>query len=309
MNAISQFPQGRDDEDELQLRRESEKMQVIGRLAASVAHDFNNLLTGILLYCDLLSAGLEKNGRQNSESAERDADQFESAVAELVQQVEEVRMASEHGAALTRQLLAIARKQGPELRPVRINKIVLSTQNLLRRLIGEQIELAVVLDSALDGDGVVLADPAQVRQILLNLVLNARDAMQYGGTINLSTRAAEFPGAEVNEGKLHNAELQARAGSGKARRAAALAVKDSGCGMDARSCAHLFEPFFTTKNPGMGTGLGLATVQRIVEELRGVIEVESQPGQGTKIEIFLPIADIPDVEVPAGETSAPAQGA
>jgi signal transduction histidine kinase len=309
MNAISQFPAPHDYEDELQLRRESEKMQLIGRLALGVAHDFNNLLTGILLYCDLLSAGLAKNGRQNSESTERDAEQFESAVNELVQQVEEVRMAGEHGAALTRQLLAIARKQGPELRPVRINEIVLSTQNLLRRLIGEQIELTVVLDSTLDEDGVVLADPAQVRQILLNLVLNARDAMQQGGTIDLSTRAAEFPAVDVHEEKLHSAELQASARSSKIRRAAVLAVKDTGCGMDARTCAHLFEPFFTTKNPGMGTGVGLATVQRIVGELRGAIVVESQPGKGTKIEIFMPIADIPDVGAPAGDAIAPVQGA
>jgi len=253
--------------------REAEKMEVIGRLAGGIAHDFNNLLTGILLYCDLLSAGLE------SESLE--SDRLESAGlerSELGQHVEEVRLASEQGAALTHQLLAIARRQAAEPRPVRINEIVASTENLLRRLIGEQIELVTALDS---GAGLVLADPAQLRQILLNLVLNARDAMPQGGKIRLITRAVEFP-SEVS------GEVSRNAAPGSARRAVSLAVKDNGCGMDAETRARLFEPFFTTKKPGEGTGLGLATVQRIVHESGGVIEVESEPGRGTCIEVFLP---------------------
>ncbi len=260
---------------------EAEKMEVIGRLAGGIAHDFNNLLTGILLYCDLLTVGLKSGGWEIGELDESGLENRRSERSRLCQQVEEVRMAGEQGAALTHQLLAIARKQAAEPRPIPINEIVASTENLLRRLIGEQIELVVVLDSVLDsaldsGTGRVLADPAQLRQILLNLVLNARDAMPHGGKIRLSTRAAEFP-----------RELS-KAEPGAARRAVSLVVKDDGCGMNAETRARLFEPFFTTKNPGEGTGLGLATVQRIVSEAGGTIEVESEPGRGTSIEVFFP---------------------
>src|SRR6266852_4662594 len=233
--------------------REAEKMEVIGRLAGGIAHDFNNLLTGILLYCDLLTVGLKSGGWEIGELDESGLENRRSERSRLCQQVEEVRMAGEQGAALTHQLLAIARKQAAEPRPIPINEIVASTENLLRRLIGEPIELVVMLDSALDsaldsGAGRVLADPAQLRQILLNLVLNGRDAMPHGGKIRLSTRAAEFP-----------RELS-KAEPGAARRAVSLVVKDDGCGMNAETRARLFEPFFTTKNPGEGTGLGLATV-------------------------------------------------
>ena len=272
--------------------REAERMEVIGRLAGGIAHDFNNLLTGILLYCDLLTAGLESGGLEayGLETHGLEAHEFETQELErsgLRQHVEEVRMAGEQGAALTQQLLAIARKQVAQARPIPINGIVASTENLLRRLIGEQIELVVVLDAALDsaldsGGLLVLADPAQLRQILMNLVLNARDAMPQGGKIWLITRAAEFPG-----------EASSNDEPGIARRAVSLTVKDNGCGMDAETRARLFEPFFTTKKPGKGTGLGLATVQRIVNEAGGMIEVESKPGQGASIEVFLPASPFP----------------
>jgi len=257
--------------------REAEKMEVIGRLAGGIAHDFNNLLTGILLYCDLLSAGLENSGGASGGFGR----------SELCQHVEEVRMAGEQGAALTHQLLAIARKQAAEPRPILINEIVASTKNLLQRLIGEQIELLILLDS---GVGLVLADPAQLRQILLNLVLNARDAMPHGGKITLSTRAGEFSGANFPSefpGGV-SGDVSSKAAPGSVRRAFSLVVKDNGCGMDGETRARLFEPFFTTKKPGEGTGLGLATVQRIVSESGGMIEIESEPGQGTCIEVFLP---------------------
>ena len=268
--------------------REAEKMEVIGRLAGGIAHDFNNLLTGILLYCDLLSAGLESGGLETYglETHGLETHEFETHELErsgLRQHVEEVRMAGQQGAALTQQLLAIAGKQAAQPRPIPINGIVASTENLLRRLIGEQIELVVALDSALDsGALLVLADPVQLRQILMNLVLNARDAMPQGGKIWLITRAAEFPG-----------EASSNAEPGIARRAVSLTVKDNGCGMDAETRARLFEPFFTTKKPGKGTGLGLATVQRIVNEAGGMIEVESKPGQGASIEVFLPASPFP----------------
>ena len=227
-------------------QREAEKMEVIGRMAGGIAHDFNNLLTGILLYCDLLSAGLEHEGR-------------------LRQHVEEIRMAGEQGAALTQQLLAIARKQVPQPRPLVLNHVVSSTADLLRRLIGEQIELVTRLRPKL---GMVLADQAQLRQVLLNLVLNARDAMPQGGRITVSTHARCLPDTT--------------------QPAVSLLVEDTGCGMNERTRARLFEPFFTTKEAGHGTGLGLATVQRIVGQSGGTIQVGSEVGRGTRIEVFLP---------------------
>jgi two-component system, cell cycle sensor histidine kinase and response regulator CckA len=272
--------------------REAEKMEVIGRLAGGIAHDFNNLLTGILLYCDLLSAGLE-NARVRKREMEKSflesdgceqhrATNTEGPALELSQHVEEMRRAGEQGAAMTQQLLAIARKQAAEPRPVPINETVASTENLLRRLIGEQIELVIVRDSSLDANGgLVLADPAQLRQILLNLVLNARDAMPQGGRITLSTRATEVP-AQFPQDDFRQANPVIP------RPAIALAVTDNGCGMNEETRAHLFEPFFTTKKPGEGTGLGLATVQRIVTETGGAIKVKSEPGQGTRIEVFFP---------------------
>jgi two-component system cell cycle sensor histidine kinase/response regulator CckA len=265
--------------------REAEKMEVIGRLAGGIAHDFNNLLTGILLYCDLLSAGLgqspagdpsSRSGSPVGDEANGDLTQRGFEPRNLCQHVEEVRMAGEQGAALTHQLLAIARKQAAEARPVVMNEIVSSTKNLLRRLIGEHIQLVTSLS---EETGCILADPAQLRQVLMNLVLNARDALPRGGTIALSTRLTNFP---ANPDTLKNAS-----GRGNGR-AVALLVKDNGSGMDENTRSRLFEPFFTTKKPGAGTGLGLATVQRIVSESGGVIEVESEPGRGTGIEIFFP---------------------
>ncbi len=180
--------------------RAAEKMEVIGRLAGGIAHDFNNLLTGVLLYCDLLSAGLEKQSRAPStalgggEQSDETPPLPSALRSELFQHIEEVRRAGEQGAAMTRQLLAIARRQASEPRPVSLNATVASTANLLRRLIGEHIELLLHLDPALDSDaGLVLVDPAQLRQILLNLVLNARDSMPRGGKITVSTCATQAP--------------------------------------------------------------------------------------------------------------------
>jgi signal transduction histidine kinase len=223
-------------------------MEVMGRLAGGVAHDFNNLLTGILLYCDLLRSGLDPKHR-------------------LSQHVEEIRMAGEQGAALTQQLLSIARKHSPVRQPVALNDVVVSTENLLRRLIGEHIELATVLEAEL---APILADPAQLRQVILNLALNARDAMPHGGRITVSTRRCALHGD-------HPAIM--------------LSVEDTGCGMDEVTRARLFEPFFTTKKPGQGTGLGLATVQRIVKEAGGRIEVTTELGHGTRVDVLLPAMD------------------
>jgi len=236
--------------------REAEKLEVIGRLAGGIAHDFNNLLTGILLYCDLMLSGLDANDP-------------------LRAHVNEIRMAGEQGAALTQQLLAIARKQVLKPRPILLNDVIASTRDLLRRLIGEPIELVTTLAPDL---GTIVADPAQLRQILLNLVLNARDAIAETGTITIRTRTGTLPGS--------------------GQPAVVLVLSDTGCGMDAQTRARLFEPFFTTKQQGHGTGLGLATVQRIVTENGGAITVESEPGRGTQIEVFLPemqtIRAVPD---------------
>jgi two-component system cell cycle sensor histidine kinase/response regulator CckA len=306
--------------------REAEKMEVIGRLAGGIAHDFNNLLTGILLYCDLITAALEKGRIAGIEMPDSGFASAELERSELCQHVEEVRMAGEQGAALTHQLLAIARKQAAEPRPILINEIVASTENLLRRLIGEQIELSIMVES---GAGLVLADPAQLRQILLNLVLNARDAMPQGGKITLSTRAGEFPGTEVRGEVSRELPLElsrkfpredpgrarSRAASGGARRAVSLVVQDNGCGMNAETRARLFEPFFTTKKPGEGTGLGLATVQRIVSESGGMIRVDSEAGSGTCIEVFLPAVEasivqptiaVSPIKVSANQANPPA---
>ena len=287
--------------------RAAEKMEVIGRLAGGIAHDFNNLLTGILLYCDLLTSGLESTHFDSERRADGAASSGDLVTRELRQHIEEVRMAGEQGAALTQQLLAIARKQAAEPRPILINEIVVSTENLLRRLIGEPIELVTVLDPSA---GLVVADPAQLRQILMNLVLNARDAMPRGGKIRVITRRTEFPSEGSDK---VSSEAGSEDESGGVRPAVSLAVQDNGCGMNAETRARLFEPFFTTKNPGEGTGLGLATVERIVSEAGGKIRIESALGRGTCIEVFLPAFEYPTAEPatqpPAsmGHGPAPAQ--
>jgi len=227
--------------------RDAEKMEVIGRLAGGVAHDFNNLLTGMLLYCDLALVGLAPDSPVRAH-------------------VQEIRIAGEQGAALTQQLLQMARKEAAHPRPVQLNEVLASSQNLLRRLIGERIDLVTAPGANL---GLVLADPAQLRQVLLNLTLNARDAMPAGGRIMISTKSTTIPETNVS--------------------AVSLVVEDTGCGMGTETLAHLFEPFFTTKKAGQGTGLGLATVDRIVKESGGKIEVESNLGRGTKFEVYLPV--------------------
>jgi len=192
--------------------REAQKMEVIGRLVGGVAHDFNNLLTGIMLYCDLLIAGLEPSSR-------------------LMHHTEEIRMAGQQGGALIQQLLAMSRRQVVEPRILCLNEVILSTKNLLSRLIGEKFELTTRLHRKLDK---VKIDPAELQQILFNLVLNARDAMPQGGTIYVRTGL----------GKLGPQDLPSLEGSIPAT---FLEVKDNGCGMSADTRSRLFEPFFTTK--------------------------------------------------------------
>jgi len=227
--------------------REAQKMEVIGRLVGGVAHDFNNLLTGILLYCDLLVAGSQAGSR-------------------LRHHAEEIRMAGEQGAALIQQLLAISRQQVVEPRILCLNQTIESTRNLLSRLIGENIELNLQLQQGL---GNVKMDPAQVQQILFNLVLNARDAITDSGRITVKTGSCELqpPKSSVPPIPIPGVLLE---------------VSNTGCGMSEETRSHLFEPFFTTKTPGRGNGLGLATVYSIVKNSGGLIHVDSNPGHGTR---------------------------
>ncbi|HEY1262602.1 MAG TPA: ATP-binding protein [Terriglobales bacterium] len=226
--------------------------ETIGRLVSGVAHDFNNLLTGILLYCDLLSSSLEGN-------------------PQVQRQVKEMRAAGEQGGAMIQQLLTLARHQVHAPRPLSWNDTVRSMQNFLQRLIGEHIELASELAPDL---APVEMDPAQMQQVVLNLVLNARDALADGGRVLLATR-------NCRDGK-------PRAGERETVSAVEFMVADNGCGMDPQTRARIFEPFFTTKGPGRGNGLGLSTVHSIVAQHRGTIQVESVPGEGTRVVVHLP---------------------
>ncbi len=271
--------------------RQAEKMAALGQLTGGVAHDFNNLLTGILLYCDLL---IPEPGLPGP----------------LHRYVEEIRRATEQGAALTRQLLTLARKEGLTPHAIDINQVAGEMGSLLRRLIGEQIGLITELDPSA---GTVVADAAQLRQILLNLVLNARDALGpgkvIGGNIRVSTRLANWPGERPGgngppgrsaKRKPTQTEFERRVHGDSAGRkgdpddqrplAVLLTVEDNGCGMSAETCTHLFEPFFTTKAAGSGTGIGLGSVQRIVGELGGAVEIASAPGSGTRVDVYLPAA-------------------
>ena len=234
--------------------RDAHKMEAIGRLVGGVAHDFNNLLTGMVLCSELILAGLEPGSR-------------------LRRFAEEIRKAGEQGAGLIQQLMAVARQRAVEPCLLCVNDVVSEIRTLLTRLIGEDIELIPELAHDL---GVVRMDPAQVQQIVLNLVLNARDAMPAGGRITVTTKNCDGPKLER---EAHNQFCDSWV---------ALGVNDTGCGIDPEIRARLFEPFFTTKKPGVGNGLGLATVYRIVTHEGGTIEVESEPGRGTQVVVYLP---------------------
>jgi PAS domain S-box-containing protein len=239
--------------------RQAARLEAVGRLAGGVAHDFNNLLTGVLLYCDLLTAGLEPGHR-------------------IRKYAEEIRSAGMQATGLVRQLLAVARPTSCPPCLLSLNEIAQGMNNLLVRLIGEDIELKSRLDPNL---GLVRMDPAQAQQVVLNLVLNARDAMPGGGEIAIET-------SNCNMQLL--AEPRFTSGRAASIPCALLRVGDNGCGMDAETRAHLFEAFFTTKAAGRGTGLGLATVYDIVTSNGGLILVDSAPGCGTRFTVLLPLA-------------------
>ncbi len=244
--------------------RQSQKMEAVGRLAGGVAHDFNNMLSVIIGYSEIL---LE---RTNTD-------------VQMRQQCEEIKRAGERAASLTRQLLAFSRQQVLESRILNLNGSVAETEKMLRRLIGEDVELRTSLDPAL---GSVKADPGQIEQIIMNLAVNARDAMPHGGKLIIQT---------ANE--LLDDDYAFHHPTCVPGRYVSLTVTDDGEGMTAETKARIFEPFFTTKELGKGTGLGLSTVYGVVKQSGGFIWVYSELGQGSVFKIYLPRIDTPEQRI------------
>ncbi len=248
----------RDITDRRQLQEQlvqAQKMEAIGRLAGGVAHDFNNLLTVISVYTELL---LSRRNRHD----------------QLERYATEIKKAVDNATALTSQLLTLSRKQMLQPRVLELNALIGNMAEVVQRLLGQATELIIIRGARL---GYVNVDPAQLEQVVLNLVMNARDAMSQGGTLTIETADIEWE------------ELQARRYSGAHPGPyVMLAVSDTGCGMDATTRSRLFEPFFTTKSGGRGTGLGLSIVYGIVSQSGGHIEVDSAPGRGAMFRVYLP---------------------
>jgi PAS domain S-box-containing protein len=255
--------------------RQAQKMEAVGRLAGGVAHDFNNVLTVIAGRSEFLRAQLRPEDP-------------------LIRHVDIITQGAARAAKLTAQLLAFSRRQVLQPKIVDLNTVITGLADMLRRLIGENIELVTVPARDL---GQVRADPGQIEQVLMNLVVNARDAMPTGGRLSIAT-------ANVDRD-----EVEARYHASKAGPYVMLAVSDTGIGMNAETKARLFEPFFTTKGPGVGTGLGLATVYGIVKQSGGDIWVYSEPGHGSCFKVYLPRAEAPaDAAAPAEDVKAPRGG-
>ncbi|MGC4083376.1 MAG: response regulator [Vicinamibacterales bacterium] len=248
--------------------RQAQKMEAIGRLAGGVAHDFNNLLTVISGFTDMAISGLAPGDPLRGD-------------------LEQVALAGERGAALTRQLLAFSRKQALEPVPFVLGKVVREAESMVRRLVGEDVAIDI---RASDADaGTILAEPGQIEQVLMNLVVNARDAMPTGGRLTITTSSLVFD---------HESAAQhVRIASGPY---SLLSIADTGHGMTAETMSKIFEPFFTTKGLGKGSGLGLSTVYGIVTQLGGTIEVYSEPNRGARFDVYLPVS----AAVGAGATGA-----
>jgi len=256
----------RDVTERLQLEeqlRNAQQLEAVGRLAGGVAHDFNNILGIIIGHCELLLANAEANQRIRTG-------------------LDQVRRAAERAASLTQQLLAFSRKQVLQPRTLDLNGVVSDVQEMLRRVIGEDIELISKLEPSLKP---VTADPGRVEQVLMNLAVNARDAMPMGGKLTMETA-----NEEIGEAQARKLDLA----PGTYIR---LTVADTGQGMDAATVGHIFEPFFSTKPMGKGTGLGLATAYGIVKQSGGSIVVKTEVDRGTEFRIYLPAT--------AGEVSQP----
>ncbi len=240
--------------------QQASKMDAIGRLAGGVAHDFNNLLQAILGFTELLLSGTDKKDHQYND-------------------LKQIEKAARRAADLTSQLLAFSRRQNIEPRPIDINEAVRTTDMMLRRILGEDIEIFHNLDPDIHP---VLADPTQVEQVIINLAVNARDAMPHGGRLSFSTSLARF--SQVDTLLIP----ESLPGS-----FVCLSVADSGTGISRENLPHIFEPFFTTKLSGKGTGLGLSVIYGIVKQNGGWINVYSEPGQGSNFKIYLPATDQP----------------
>ncbi len=243
---------------------QSQKLESIGRLAGGVAHDFNNLLTIINGYADM---ALSRTGRNE-------------AAANYIQQI---RKAGGKAANLAEQLLVFSRKKAVEMKPIDLNLVVVDIEKMLRRLIGEDIHLVTSLDTSL---GTVMGDSGQIQQVIMNLAVNARDAMPEGGKLVIETANVDVDATFTRRHPQLEPGLYSM-----------LSVSDTGTGMDEETKSHIFEPFFTTKEAGKGTGLGLATVYGIVRQSKGWIWVYSELGHGTTFKIYLPRCD-----AAAGET-------
>ncbi len=242
---------------------QSQKMEAIGALAGGVAHDFNNLLTAILGFSELTLASLGDN-----EPVRKD--------------IEEVQAAARRAASLTHQLLAFSRREVLQPKTLSLNTLVTDMENMLRRLIGEDIELVAILEPELKS---IKADPGQFEQVIMNLVVNAKDAMPAGGKITIKTE-----NITINE-EYCRSYPDAREGT-----FVSLVVEDTGSGIDKEVIPHIFEPFFTTKGTSEGTGLGLSVTYGIVRQHEGWINVYSEPGQGTTFRVYLPVAPADAVE-------------
>jgi nitrogen-specific signal transduction histidine kinase len=250
---VEDVTEQRDLEEQL---RHAQKMEAVGRLAGGLAHDFNNVLTIIKGYGDLLLDQFQQKDRAHA-------------------QLEEIRKAADRAAALTSQLQSFSHHQILSPRVLNLNQIVRGMEKMLRRLLGEDIDLKTVLDPFL---GNVKADQGQVEQVIMNLVGNARDAMPHGGQLIIDT-------GNVTVGELSKSEQAALAPG----RYVMLAITDTGIGMDAETRSHVFEPFFTTKQ--RGTGLGLATVYGVAKQTGGHTVISSEPGRGTTVKVYLPRVD------------------
>src|SRR6266851_3876764 len=257
---------------------QSQKMEAVGQLAGGVAHDFNNILTAIVGYADLLAA------------------EFSDTDSRHLEDLEEIRKAARRAAALTRQLLAFSRKQVLEPRIIDLNGVVVNLEKMLRSLISENIALQTHLATDL---AAARADPNQIEQVIMNLAINARDAMPEGGSLTIETGNARLDEAYARQ---HVSVVPGEY--------VMLAVSDTGCGMDEHTKARIFEPFFTTKPPGRGTGLGLSTVYGIVKQSGGNIWLYSETNKGTTFKIYLPAVQAApeDIGKPAAAERPPKGG-